>query len=248
MQFFGFDVQAIVPADRSARDKLTSLNRYFFDQKRFQALSDNGCVVERVTLQTVLAKRVGSPLAVSLLYAYLASKAGVELEFANVQPAGFLKFFEDGLWRFVDVTRNGRILESDELLESIQARMRGRRLTDTELFETVPHDRILVDYLNTLKMAYRMGESAEPLLAIQNWLLQFQPSNVQALGERALLHRRLGHSKSALADLKRYFAFVERDGAPSDLRRAFDELSAMLSKSRAPESPPSERPNDSLPN
>jgi regulator of sirC expression with transglutaminase-like and TPR domain len=265
MQFFGYDIASLIPPERSTRDKLSMLNRWFFEQKRFQALADNGCVLERVTLHSVLAKRVGSPLAVGLIYAYLAQQAGVRLEFANIRPAGYLKFVEHGLWRYIDLVRGGKILEGDELLDLLQSRLRGslprpslpkanflsgslsgslsgplsgpdalgdQQMSRPDLLEAIPHERLVVDYLNTLKMALRMREAAEPLLVIQNWLLAFQPANFQALGERALLHRRLGHSKSALADLKRYFSFVSRDQAPSELPRVYDELVALFSKGR----------------
>jgi regulator of sirC expression with transglutaminase-like and TPR domain len=245
MQFFAYDVASLIPSDEPIRERLARLNFWFFGQKRFQAIAVNSSLLERVTLHTVLAKRVGSPLSIGLLYAYLAQHAGIDLEFANARPAGYLKFFERGFWRYVDLMREGKILEGDELLELLQSRFRGRvsgwraaaglgasGAASDDLLETVPHERIVIDYLESLRAALRGRESAEPLLVVQNWLLALQPANFQELGERAILHLRLGHHKSALSDLKRYFSFMSRDRAPAELLRAFDELSALFAKGR----------------
>jgi hypothetical protein len=53
------------------------------------------------------------------------------------------------------------------------------------------------------------------------------------VGERALLHRRLGNFKSSLADLKRYFAFHERAKAPADLVALFDEMMRALESAKS---------------
>ena len=201
------------------RARVDRLNRWFFEEKRFHTLADNGCVAERVTLHTVISNRIGSPTAIAMLYAFLAEGMGLNLELFAAGPLCVFRFECDGRAWWVDVARRGVISEDGEAMRSLAARPRDPlRPLDPQL--------AFIAYLKALRMAYRMREAAEPLLTIQNWILSCRPEDPEALGERALLLRRLGQKKSALADLTRYFRLTPREQAPPEIPRAYDELLA----------------------
>ena len=55
-------------------------------------------------------------------------------------------------------------------------------------------------------------------------MLHMDDTNTFVLGQRALLRQKLGFTREALADLKRYFSFVERMHAPVELQQCWMEL------------------------
>jgi regulator of sirC expression with transglutaminase-like and TPR domain len=179
-------------------------------------------------LHQVLAARTGSPAVLSLIYSFLAGQIGLQLEFVDLRPTCFLKFIETGISRFIDLTRNGRILDSDDLLESLHSRFHLDTVPASALLDHVPSDRFMTQYLSNLKAIYIRRSEPEALLIIQNALMIHQPASLQLLGERALLQRRLGNFKNALADLKRYFAFCDRTQAPEEMIRVYDELITLV--------------------
>jgi regulator of sirC expression with transglutaminase-like and TPR domain len=235
VQFLSYELQSEIHADHSEAERLGLLNRFFFETKKFKCITDVSKLAdpsEAYRLNRVLSERRGAPIALELIYAYLAEKIGVSLDFVDLKPTCFLRWVENGRSRFVDITRGGSTLSSDELIETLHTRFRLTSFCNASLLETYSFDTYLADYLRCLKSSIDVGHEPEKLLWLQDNLISYQPSNLQLLGERALLHRRLGNFKHALADLKRYYAFHDRDRSPVELAKLYDELVALLERGR----------------
>ncbi|RYZ76273.1 MAG: hypothetical protein EOP05_05510 [Proteobacteria bacterium] len=240
-QFFAYELQSELPHGLSEREKLDHLNRFFFELKRFKCLADTTSLQrpsDAFRVSRVLAARKGAPLVLSLIYAFLAEKIGVQLEFVDFNPAWFLRWSENGRSRYIDVARAGATLSSEELIEVLHSRYRMfPDVNEDTLFEPLSFERLLVAYLNDLKLTVAGVKGAhlsepEKLLFLQNALMAYQPSNIQLFAERAVIHRRLGHYKNALSDLKRYFTFNAREKAMPELIQLHDDLVKILERTK----------------
>ena len=229
--FFSYELQGSIPENASDAEKLSALNRFFFDVKKFR------CSPGSFVFHRVLMARTGAPLVISFLYSFLAERLGVELDFVDFKPACFLRWNEkDSMGvvvrsRFIDVTKNGALLSSDDVIELLHSRFQTE-ICHSTLFEEFAFETVLTHYVRELKssMAEHAHEVPEQMLFLQNTLIAYQPSNIHLLAERAKIHRRLGHFKSALADLKRYFAFNEREKSPPELVKLHDDLVRLLNR------------------
>lgn len=240
-QFFAYELQALVDESWSERDRLSYLNRFLFDAKCFKCVNEIGHLnrpSDAFRMSRVLAARAGAPMMLALIYSFLAEKIGVRLEFVDFNPAWFLRWNENGRSRYIDVSKRGATLSNDELIDILQTRYKMSTEASTEgLLEPLTFERFLVEYIEDLKSTLS-GYDLEPekLLYLQNALIAYQPSNLHLLAERAGFHRKLGNFKSALADLKRYFAFHDREKCSSELNQLHDELVALID--RTPPPPP----------
>ena len=229
-QFFAYELTSCLPEDCvSERDRLAFLNRFLFNIKNFKCLTEISHLTrpsDAFRLSRVLAARAGSPMMLAMLYAFLAERLSVTLEFVDFNPAWFLKWTEDGRVRYIDVARGGSTMGTEELMTQMTERYAAHS------FEACSFETFMVTYVSDLKSTL-VGVEVQPdkQLFLQNVLIAYQPSNLQLLTERALLNRRLGNFKTALTDLKRYFAFHDRDRAPADIVRLHDELIALLDRS-----------------
>ena len=234
--FYSYELHAIIKDEFSARDRLIALNEFFFENKNFRCHSDLKSLSDAsdaYRLSRVFALRAGAPSVMALLYSFLAERIGLNLEVVNCRPACFLKWVDDGHSRYVDLARFGATLGSDELIEVLHTHYQMTTVSLTQILEPVSFDRLLSSYIAELKSAFAPHNDHAKLLFLQNALIAYQPSNLQLIAERASLHRRLGHFKSALSDLKRYFAFNERDRAPQELVKMHDELIQLLGRHRS---------------
>lgn len=235
-QFFAYELSACLPQECvTERDRLAYLNRFLFDTKCFKCITEMAHLSrpsDAFRMSRVLAARSGAPMVLALLYAFLAERIGIKLEFVDFNPAWFLKWNDDGRSRYIDVARMGATLSPDELIEVLHQRYSMNASLD---LEPLTFERFLVEYISDLKSTLK-GFDLEPekLLFLQNALLAYQPSNLQFLSERAFIHRKLGNFRSAMTDLKRYFAFHDRDKSSPDLQRLHDELTALLDRTRSP--------------
>ncbi len=228
-QFFAYELAMCLPPEcESERDRLAFLNRFLFDSKCFKCITEMSRLTrpsDAFRLSRVLAARAGSPMVLSLIYAFLAERLGITLEFVDFNPSWFLRWSDEGRSRYIDVSRQGATIGAEELMEQMQDRYA------TASFEPLTFDRFVIAYISDLKSTLTgFDAQLEKVLFLQNALIAYQPSNLQLLTERASLNRRLGHFKSALSDLKRYFAFHDRERAPSEVVRLHDELVALLDR------------------
>lgn len=238
-QFFAYELQTTVQDALPERDRLAALNRFLFDTKCFKCLTELAHLPrpsDAFRMSRVLAARAGSPMILALLYAFLAERIGVSLEFVDFNPTWFLKWNDNGRSRYIDVTRAGTTLSNDELIDILQTRYKLSSEASCEgLLEPLTFERFMVEYITDLKSTLSGYDSKpEKLLFLQNALIAYQPSNLLLLTERAAIHRKLGNFKSGLADLKRYFAFHDREKSPVEFSRLHDELVALIDRRPPP--------------
>jgi regulator of sirC expression with transglutaminase-like and TPR domain len=243
VQFLAYELQTFirtVTSTEALRDaeKLSLLNRFFFSEKKFRCVVEtsstqanapqNGQTIEGLRLNKVLSSRVGAPVVLELIYAYLADVIGLTLEFVDLKPICFLKWRDRDQARYIDVSRNGKTLTNDEVIETLSTRFRMTSFSSSQVLETCSATSFTFEYVSSLKQALGAMHDPQTVLFLQDTLIGYQPSNLQLVGERALLHRRLGNLKSALADLKRYFSFHDKTRSPSELINLHSELIQLL--------------------
>jgi hypothetical protein len=68
-------------------------------------------------------------------------------------------------------------------------------------------------------------------LEILDLIISLKPSDTKRLAERAILRSQLGYRQMALSDLKRFFAFHEKEGTPLEILELFEKL---MSQSEEP--------------
>ena len=239
LAFLAYELQTFVGPEESEHDRLSVLNEFFFKQKKFRSIGDVAHLTDRsdaFRMSRVLGERAGASCVLALIYAYLAEKIGISLEFVDLKPASFLKWtsLENDACRpcYIDITRAGSILSNADLIETLQTRFKKLSISHATVLEPYAFESYLCDYLQDLKTVIAGSADPEILLFIQNTLISYQPSNLYLLGERAVLHRRIGNFKSALADLKRYFAFHERESSPPEFSLLYEELVILLERNK----------------
>lgn len=247
VQFLSYDLQMLARHTTTDTERVLMLNDFFFSTQQFQCVNRSGDLrkaSDAYQLNRVLVDRMGAPLVLEVLYSYLAEKIGVNLEFVDLKPTCFLKWRENGRSRFIDMTRRGAMLSADQLIETLHDRFRMPAINQTTVLEACSFESFISDYLHNLKRALSLDpapnhlshlqqEKATVLLFLQETLIAYQPSNLQLIGERAMLLDRMGNHKGALTDLKRYFAFHDRSRAPLELVELYDKLAPLCERNKS---------------
>jgi regulator of sirC expression with transglutaminase-like and TPR domain len=251
VQFYAFEltakVQNLSGFEAATIDKkIETLNRFFFHEKGFRIQTEeNLSSWNNWLFQNTLADRAGAAEPIGILYATLAAKIGINLEVvsarkqASTDPANLFhqslifKFLDDlGQARYLDIIQNGKLLRSEDILKLCHCTHEELAL----LFESVSVESFIAAYVTNLKRLMRSSAAPERLLYLQNLLIAWRPSDLRLLVERAFLHRRLGQLSSAMADLKRYFTFHNRDEAPAEVVDLMTDVEKQL-KAQLPPQP-----------
>ena len=232
VQFLGFNVLKSCE-HRPEAERWETLRRFVFDEKGFQLAAARGHQVCEgdVLMKTVLEERCGHPLPVVFLLLHLAHFLDLPVGLIQARHHFLLKWVRSGKTHYLDLFNEGRALNDQELIQVL-----NRSASNLEVWSA---KQLMVQYLELLMQAFEASQNLPALHIIYNLMLQLDEGNTAVLGLRALLRQKLGFTREALSDLKRYFSFVEKSHAPVELQQAWLELEA------APE-PPSRAPTDVL--
>lgn len=227
LQFLCYELRSQLSEKETPENKLKILNEFFFSVKNFSSLASHEydeIPYQSLLLEKALLQRTGSPLIITLIYNHLAQHIGLPLYFIDLEPKCFLKYIGETSTIYIDLSRGGKFLTAEELLENMRRRLKDHKISISQICETLTPLQFLVSYLASLKTYLTRHSKLEQLLIIQNSLLDLLPQNLHLLGERALIFYKLNLHKNAILDLKRYFSFQHRERAPQELVRLYDEL------------------------
>jgi len=203
---------ARVPPDAGLLARVAALNELLFDELGFCGNRDDFYDPRNSFLDQVLARRVGIPISLAVVYCEIAVRLGLP-----AYGVGFPAHFLVGIGRgaqvlMLDVYAGGLALPEEEL---------DRRLADLygtgaptirsypPLLRPAGNKEILVRMLRNLIGIYRGRGDEVSLLAALDAVLALAPDLPDERRQRGLLYRDLGHVPAALADLRRFVASSE---------------------------------------
>ncbi|MEX2081271.1 MAG: tetratricopeptide repeat protein, partial [Dehalococcoidia bacterium] len=125
---------------------------------------------------------------------------------------------------YVDPFNQGVRLDRAELLAGLRDRELGS--ANPEVFlAAVTRRQILQRMLNNLYAVYRdRVDAASQLLNVVEFMVRLEPWNAALVGERGLLHYRLGNMEGAFRDLQSYMESDDARSVPTAARLALAEL------------------------
>jgi regulator of sirC expression with transglutaminase-like and TPR domain len=172
-------------------------------------------------LDQVVERRTGLPILLSLVYMEVAQRIGLRCDGVGFPGHFMVRCGDPARPIFIDPFHQGVRVDEQELL----ARLRGQPLgtaTPESFLAGVTRRQVLQRMLRNLHALFRDARDFERWLSAVELLLRLEPWNAALVGERGMLHYRLGAPELALFDLKRY---VEANGAVSaGARRLLQEL------------------------
>ncbi|MGE0526631.1 MAG: transglutaminase family protein [Bdellovibrionales bacterium] len=232
VQFMGFELlKDCEPLGEAERWE--ALRHFLFHERGFQISSTRPQDVheKEVLMKCVLEERSGHPLPVVFLLLHLAQYLDLPMALIQARNHFLLKWVRSGKTIYLDLYNEGRALTDQELIQIL-----NRSSSNLEVWSA---KQLIAQYLELLMRTFESSQNLMQLHVVYNLMLQIDDSNTAILGQRALLRQKLGFTREALSDLKRYFSFVEKSHAPTELQQAWLELEA------AP-SPPPRSPTDML--
>jgi regulator of sirC expression with transglutaminase-like and TPR domain len=218
---------ASMPAPIQAR----ALQEHLFVRVGFRGNRDDYYDPKNSFLNEVVARRIGIPISLSLIYVEVARRAGVHASPVGF-PGHFLARIDDPDRRVVvDPFHGGDALDEVALAELL--RRAGSKLRySSEMIAATPVRHVVARMLMNLRGIYASRGEYPRLLVVLDRLIDILPDASEELRDRGLLLGRLGAPEAAARDLDSY---VERQPHASDIpevRRWIERFRASSHKAR----------------
>lgn len=190
--------------ERDALADANALSRYLFDEVGFRGNRDAYYEPQNSYLNDVLARRLGLPLTLSLLYIEVGKRLGLGFEGVGM-PGHYLVRHREETRLCIDPFNSGVLLSEDECAARLRETMgRADLVWDPNYLRPIGNRDTLVRMLRNIKQAYLRLDDAMRMIRTIDYLLALQPSLAEERRDRGLLRYRLGDHAAALDDLSAY--------------------------------------------
>ena len=200
-----------VPADAGPRQRLRTLNHFFFQELGFSGNVNNYYDPGNSLLSTVLETRRGIPITLAVLYIELATQIGLTARGVSF-PGHFLVKLRLSEGEMVIDPFTGQSLSREQLDELLTPYRRSHGLVgefDMPLglfLQAAPARDVLARMLRNLKEIHRAASDWPRLLAVLNRLVILLPQAWEERRDRGLVQADLGALDAASLDLAEYLA------------------------------------------
>lgn len=165
-------------------------------------------------INDVLGRRIGIPIALSVVYLEVARRIDFPLVGVGLPGHFLIKHSlgddpEEGI--FLDPFARGRILSLEQIRARFDAHFRGRARFETHYLGAVTKKQLLTRALQNLKNVYYSRNQLQAMLTVFDYLLLIAPWDLESRRDRGMLALRLGETALALEDLQAYEAHATGD-------------------------------------
>lgn len=174
-------------------------------------------------LDQVVERRMGIPITLSLVYMEVAQRIGLQCDGIGYPGHFIVRYGGPENPIFVDPFQQGARIDRTELL----ARLRSSRIgtANPEVFlAAVTRRQVLQRLLNNLHAIFRDRRDLDRWYNVLELQLRLEPWNAALVGERGMLHYRLGRLEEAFCDLEAYVSSGVRSEASTGAIRLLDQL------------------------
>ena len=229
----GMTLKKRLRADIAPTEAILALNRYLFEELKFQAAAENYYDPRNSFLNDVLDRRVGIPITLSILYIIVGRRIGLDLDGVSF-PGHFLVRcpVRDGTV-VLDPFHKGVSLGIDDLqkrLAPLQGGVKPSRAEVAAMLGAASNREILARLLRNLRGIYLHFKQLPQALAATSRILALTPGNAAEWRERAGLHHQLECFRAALGDYQNYLALAPEAEDIDSIRARIVELQKTSSR------------------
>jgi regulator of sirC expression with transglutaminase-like and TPR domain len=209
------NLTAKLPKDTEESQWLAALDEYLFKQNGFHGSRTDYYHRANSYLNRVIDDREGLPITLSLLYMEIGRRLGLKIEGVGL-PGHFVVRFvpKKGESQLIDVFDGGTKLSREDAAKKLNELGRGPLLD--EHLEPYTKKAVVVRMLHNLLGIAQRADEPQQVLRYLDALLAIDESLLQERVLRAMLRKRTGRDRAALADLD---WFLENEPEGIDLDR-----------------------------
>lgn len=201
---FSAQINARLAPRAAALDFIRVTNELLFDAMQFRGNDGEYYDPRNSCLNSVLSRRVGIPITLSVVYMEIARRLGRPVHGVGL-PGHFIVAYEDSQSRYwIDPFHGGRILSFADCLVLAKQTAGVDLRANPAVLAPVNKRQILVRMLSNLKAIYLRGQAFEKARQVLDLLIEAMPEYAEEYRHRGLIHLKQLNHRAAKSDLETY--------------------------------------------
>ena len=218
-------------ADGAGGSRFVQLaNRYLFEELGFRGNHAEYYDPRNSCLDTVLDRRTGIPITLSVVYLEVARRLGRPVSGIGL-PGHFVVRYDDGeYFTYIDPFHRGRLLGEDDCRKLVREATGVDLPMDPSLLAPVGVRYILVRMLNNLRSAYFRSAQHAKAAMVLDVLLQAFPTHAEYYKARGLARLHLRQLSAAKSDLESYLRYQPEAQDRKEIVQQLETIHRWLSR------------------
>ena len=222
-------LQRRVKSDAEPIDKLSALNRFFYQDLGFAGNANNFYAPENSYLNEVLRSRRGIPISLAVIWLELAQAIDLKAEGVSFPGHFLVKItLPEGLVVLDPLTGDSLGLDNlAERLDLFRPHLGDSGDMDTPLglfLQPAPPRDILNRMLRNLKEIFNSQQDWPRLVGVLDRLIVLNPTAVHEKRDRGLALFEMGETARAREDLSHYVSFAPDASDVPDIQKRIDKI------------------------
>jgi len=198
------EIQSQLTTNASGLDFISATNQLLFEILDFRGDEQNYYDPRNSCLNSVLTRRLGIPITLSVLYIEIARRLSRPVYGVGL-PGHFIVAYEDRNSRYwIDPFHGGRILSFADCCALAKETAGVNLQTNPAVLAPVNKRQILVRMLSNLKAIYLRGGAFDKARQVLDLLILAMPDYAEEYLHRGLIHLRQFNHQAAKVDLETY--------------------------------------------
>lgn len=183
---------------------IRALNHFLFEELGFRGNVSDYYDPRNSFLNEVLARRLGIPITLSLIYLELAKRIGFPMVGIGMPGHFLIRPTIDEMDVFVDPFHDGEVLFAQDCNDRFKQMFGDGAKLNLRHLEPISPTTFLVRMLTNLKMIYLQKRDVAKALDAIDRILMIYPESVTELRDRGLIYYQQGDLSKAYLDLEHY--------------------------------------------
>ena len=180
---------------------ISMLNEYLFDELGFRGAEEDYYDPGNSFLNIVFNKKTGIPITLSIIYAEIAKKIGLDLKIVGFPGHVIVKYKNEII---LDPFYRGRLLTIEDLEEILDRNYGDGVEFVPEYLNEATVEQLLTRLLRNLKNAYTQSYAYDNAMKCTDMILGMQPESPEEIRDKGILEERLLRYDKALPLLNKY--------------------------------------------
>ena len=180
---------------------ISMLNEYLFDELGFHGAEEDYYDPGNCFLNTVLDKKTGIPITISIIYAEVAKNIGLDLQIVGFPGHVIVKYKNEII---LDPFYRGRLLTIEDLEEILDRNFGDGVEFVPEYLNEATTEQLLTRLLRNLKNAYTQSYAYDNAMKCTDMILGMRPESPEEIRDKGILEERLLRYDKALPLLNKY--------------------------------------------
>ena len=180
---------------------ISMLNEYLFDELGFRGAEEDYYDPGNSFLNIVFNKKTGIPITLSIIYAEIAKKIGLDLKIVGFPGHVIVKYKNEII---LDPFYRGRLLTIEDLEEILDRNFGDGVEFVPEYLNEATVEQLLTRLLRNLKNAYTHSYAYDNAMKCTDMILGMQPESPEEIRDKGILEERLLRYDKALPLLNKY--------------------------------------------